>query len=45
MEAVDRFMPLINEAEEDESMANPVMTDDGVSYLYIKHNNLYCKIN
>ena len=48
--AVDRFMPLILAAEEsgaDEEgnsgpgYAPPVLSEDGVHYLYIKHNNLY----
>ncbi len=45
--AVDRFMPLLLEHDEDgqDGHATPVMTADGITYLYIKHNNLYCKLN
>lgn len=40
MSAVDRFMPLLAEQEE-EGTQSPVFTDDGINYLYVKHNNLY----
>ena len=29
--------------EDDENQLTPVITDDGYTFLYIKHNNLYCK--
>lgn len=40
MSAVEKFMPLVAEQEE-EGIAVPVFTDAGINYLYIRHNNLY----
>lgn len=45
--AVEKFMTLLLEQEEEanddgSSYAPPILTDEGVNYLYIKHNNLYC---
>lgn len=40
MSAVEKFMTLLAEQEE-EGTQSPVFTDAGISYLYIKHNNLY----
>jgi len=37
--AVDKFMPLILENEDD--TLNPIIQGDGLSYVYVKHNNLY----
>lgn len=31
-------------AEEDASAMTPVLNEDGVSYVFIKHNNLYCAV-
>lgn len=39
MNCIDKFMPLIMESEED--VPSPVLQGDGVTYVYIKHNNLY----
>jgi hypothetical protein len=33
------FLSLSNEDEE--SSLTPVITDDGITFIYIKHNNLY----
>jgi AP-1 complex subunit mu len=41
MSAVEKFMPLVLEAEE-EQVPTPCFTHEGVNYLYIRHNNLYC---
>ncbi|KAJ3091895.1 AP-1 complex subunit mu-1 [Quaeritorhiza haematococci] len=42
MSAVEKFMPLVLEAEEEEQTPSPIIsTDDGVNFLYIRHNNLY----
>jgi AP-1 complex subunit mu len=42
--AIEKFMPLLMEAEEQQGEGGgipPILTDEsGVSYLYIKHNNL-----
>ena len=39
MSTSDRFTRHINEDEE--AALTPVITDDGVTFIYIKHNNLY----
>lgn len=36
--AVEKFMPVVLEAEEE---LNPVVQGDGLSYVYVRHNNLY----
>ena len=38
--AVDKFMPLAIENEDDEAVG-PVLQGDDVSYVYVQHNNLY----
>jgi AP-1 complex subunit mu len=43
--AVEKFMPLLLEAEEEMGeggCAPPLLTDNGINYLFIKHNNVYC---
>ncbi|RUS35460.1 Mu homology domain-containing protein [Jimgerdemannia flammicorona] len=40
MTAVEKFMPLVLEAEE-EQVPVPCFNDEGINYLYIRHNNLY----
>lgn len=43
MSAAEKFMPLLLAAEENDCTAAPVLaSDDGIHFLYIKHNNLYC---
>lgn len=39
---LSRFMPLVVE-KEDEGVHTPIITHDGVSYVYIKHMNVYCE--
>ncbi|KAI8052514.1 Mu homology domain-containing protein [Syncephalis plumigaleata] len=41
MAAVDRFMPILQELEEDGQTPTPVLSDKGVHYMYIRHNNVY----
>ncbi|KAG0054254.1 hypothetical protein BGZ90_006018 [Linnemannia elongata] len=41
MSAVEKFLPLVLEAEEDSQAPAPCFTDDGINYLYIRHNNLF----
>ena len=43
MSAVEKFLPLVLEAEEDSQAPAPCFTDDGINYLYIRHNNLFRK--
>jgi len=38
--AVEKFMPLVLESE-DESVTPIIQGDNGVNYIYVKHNNLY----
>ncbi|KAJ9080359.1 AP-1 adaptor complex mu subunit Apm1 [Entomophthora muscae] len=40
MTAIEKFMPLLLAAEEEDN-ATPILTTHGVHYLYIRHNNLY----
>ncbi|KAF9365615.1 AP-1 complex subunit mu-1 [Mortierella sp. NVP85] len=41
MSAVEKFLPLVLEAEEESQAPAPCFTDDGINYLYIRHNNLF----
>ena len=42
MSAIDKFMPLILETEEESSSLSPVVaSEDGVNFLYIRKNNLF----
>ncbi|KAJ3109186.1 AP-1 complex subunit mu-1 [Phlyctochytrium planicorne] len=43
MTAIEKFMPLVlKEDEEDEETLTPVIsTEEGINFLYIRHNNLY----
>jgi len=39
---IEKFMPLVLAAEEEEQTLSPILsTEDGVNFLYVKHNNLY----
>lgn len=29
--------------EEEEANVKPIIEEEGISYLYVRHNNLYCK--
>lgn len=43
MTAVEKFMPLVLQAEEEEQTPTPIVsTEDGINFLYIRHSNLYC---
>lgn len=43
MTAIEAFLPLVLAAEDDEEVTvTPVVSsEDGVNFLYIRHNNLY----
>lgn len=41
MSAVEKFPILLSEAEEESSSVPPCFSDEGINYLYIRHNNLY----
>ena len=40
MSAIDKFMPLLMEKEE-EGNVSPILQHGNVAYVYIKYNNLY----
>lgn len=45
MQAIEKFMPLILQIEEEEQAPTPIIsTQDGVHFLYIRHNNLFCTV-
>lgn len=41
MSAVEKFPVLLSEAEEESSAVPPCFSNEGINYLYIRHNNLY----
>jgi len=41
MSAVENFPVLLSEAEEESSAVPPCFSNEGINYLYIRHNNLY----
>ncbi|KAJ3043669.1 AP-1 complex subunit mu-1 [Rhizophlyctis rosea] len=42
MTAVEKFMPLVLQVEEEEQTPTPIIsTEDGINFLYIRHSNLY----
>ncbi|KNE64811.1 hypothetical protein AMAG_10149 [Allomyces macrogynus ATCC 38327] len=42
MTAIDQFMPLVMDRDDDHGDPPPIVADtNGVHYLYMKHNNLY----
>lgn len=42
--ALDRFLPLVLEVEEEHGTGaiQPCMSSQGVNYMHVRHNNLYC---
>ena len=41
MSMIDKFLPMVLDAEE-EGTVSPILIHDKVTFVYIKHNNLYC---
>jgi hypothetical protein len=41
MSSIEKFMPLILQVEEEESATSPIVSQDGIHFLYIRHNNLF----
>lgn len=39
---IDKFNSLLLEKEEDNNFSTPILQTDGVTFAYIKHNNVYC---
>ena len=45
MSAIDTFLPLVLDSEDEDSIQTPIVsTQEGVNFLYIRHNNLYSNI-
>jgi AP-1 complex subunit mu len=42
-EAAERFMNLLNESDEEQRTSCPVIYENGLNYVYLRHNNLYSK--
>lgn len=42
---IERFMPLILEMEEENVTITPCFSSEGINYMHIRHNNLYCECN
>lgn len=43
-EAAEKFITLLADFEEEQRTVVPVLTSDGVSYVHIRHANLYSTI-
>ena len=43
--AIERFLPLILDYEEEGVAVTPCFTSNGINYLHIRHNNLYRTLN
>ena len=41
MAIIDKFLPMVLDAEE-EGTVSPILVHEKVTFVYIKHNNLYC---
>src|ERR1700712_2790346 len=41
MSAVEKFPILLSEAEDESSSVPPCFSNEGINYLYTRHNNLY----
>lgn len=39
--AIERFLPLVLEQEEEGTYVTPCFSNGGINYLHIRHNNLY----
>lgn len=40
--AVDKFMPIVLDMEEDLQTVTPCFSKDGINYMHIRYSNLYC---
>ena len=41
MTVIDKFLPMVLDMEEEGNMS-PILIHEKVTFVYIKHNNLYC---
>ena len=44
MELAEDFISLLKEREEESHVATPIICHDGINYVYLRHNDLYCRI-
>lgn len=42
MTAIEKFMPLLME-QEDEGKSSPILQKGELSYIFVKHMNIFCK--
>ena len=42
--AIDKFLPMLLEIEEEHGAGavHPCMSANGITYMHVRHNNLYC---
>jgi hypothetical protein len=40
---IERFLPLVLDMEEENVQVTPCFSDEGINYMHIRHNNLYCE--
>ncbi|KAM0749181.1 clathrin adaptor, mu subunit [Meredithblackwellia eburnea MCA 4105] len=38
---IEKFLPLVMDAEEEGSYVNPCFTNEGITFIHMKHNNVY----
>ncbi len=41
MSVIDKFLPMVLDAEE-EGVVSPILVHEKLTFIYIKHNNVYC---
>ena len=41
IEAAEKFITILNETEEYQKYSTPILTENGLNYVFIRHNNLY----
>ena len=41
MSVIEKFLPLVMDSEE-EGLISPILVHEKITFVYIKHNNLYC---
>lgn len=42
-DAVDKFLGLLADLEDQQRTATPILTCNDITYVHIRHANLYCK--
>ncbi len=41
MSVIDKFLPMVLD-DEDEGVVSPILIHEKVTFVYIKHSNVYC---